>query len=472
MYLKNIKLLLVLLFSILLLGCQSTPNDTIVINKNGLVNIETEVYSFSNYPQSYQENITTADNKLISFDADIKVPSVNELSILTSHQQKFSQQDVSNIIGNLFENQTLYEIEDEKLDDLESRYIKLKEELGVMQANPDKYEFNLDDFQNQLDNLILQIEEKRKSNNQLMTVSPILIAYNDMETFSGQGVLPDGQKADLIINNFFASSTLGNKSYLKLNCGRNYVNKSVFFPAQAFDSILNVDISKDEAQKIADSYLSLLDIDYMVLSGYDIGIFDDGDNVINGIYNKKAPNAHLFIYSRSIEGSPLTYDIRNRTNFSFNQAYSQSVDYEFITIGIDDKGLACIEWNGKLNVAQIVHENSIVKFDHIIEIATNQINYSFTSNNLLNDNEPTIMESYSANSVKKELVIENIVLGYMQIPDPWNNQNFTIQPVWDFYGEIKDTMADGNIKITYYRNKSILTINALTGAIIDRNIGY
>ena len=72
--------------------------------------------------------------------------------------------------------------------------------------------------------------------------------------------------------------------------------------------------------------------------------------------------------------------------------------------------------------------------------------------------------------------IDRIVLGYARIYEPSTDPHTgLLVPVWDFFGSRKvEGDYDGNSysDITDYPNWSFLTINAVDGSIIDRDLGY
>ena len=72
--------------------------------------------------------------------------------------------------------------------------------------------------------------------------------------------------------------------------------------------------------------------------------------------------------------------------------------------------------------------------------------------------------------------VDRIVLGYARIYEPSTDPHTgLLVPVWDFFGSRKvEGDYDGNSysDITDYPSWSFLTINAVDGSIIDRDLGY
>lgn len=74
-----------------------------------------------------------------------------------------------------------------------------------------------------------------------------------------------------------------------------------------------------------------------------------------------------------------------------------------------------------------------------------------------------MMEKYrdypqAMNSGRVNIEVQEVRLGYMRVREDENVRKGTMIPVWDFFGSNKD--------------KSLMTINAMDGTIIDRELGY
>ena len=72
--------------------------------------------------------------------------------------------------------------------------------------------------------------------------------------------------------------------------------------------------------------------------------------------------------------------------------------------------------------------------------------------------------------------IDRIVLGYARIYEPSTDEHTGIMiPVWDFFGSMtSESEYNGETESNTSKdpNESFLTINAVDGSIINRNLGY
>ena len=73
------------------------------------------------------------------------------------------------------------------------------------------------------------------------------------------------------------------------------------------------------------------------------------------------------------------------------------------------------------------------------------------------------------------LDVQEVRLGLMRIKAENNNDVGLLVPVWDFMGRVTKTETDTGEDIFFVQNENggvILTINAIDGSIIDRELGY
>lgn len=98
---------------------------------------------------------------------------------------------------------------------------------------------------------------------------------------------------------------------------------------------------------------------------------------------------------------------------------------------------------------------SLLSFDDIMKIFQKQI----------------FMNVYLDTGYPETMHITNIRLSYMRMRKP-DSKDYYLLPVWDFLGYCTDEDVDDLMSRSWYENQSFLTINAIDGSIIDRNVGY
>jgi hypothetical protein len=74
-----------------------------------------------------------------------------------------------------------------------------------------------------------------------------------------------------------------------------------------------------------------------------------------------------------------------------------------------------------------------------------------------------------------DMTVTEARLGLMRVIEQNNTKQGLLIPVWDFFGSTTQTVVqDGKEYVDTYKSatRSLLTINAIDGAVIDRQQGY
>ena len=164
-------------------------------------------------------------------------------------------------------------------------------------------------------------------------------------------------------------------------------------------------------------------------------------------------------FTRVIDGIPVTYTNNDGTTVEDNNA---SWPYEHIYLAYNDEGLTSFRWTDPYTVTDMSDEYVfLMPFEEIQKIFKEMI---------LKKNS-----DFAQAGLDFKFHIEEIRLGYMRIMEKGNPTEGTMIPVWDFLGT----------KVIHYNNteepftdsfggpfESCLTINAMDGTVIDRDLGY
>lgn len=149
---------------------------------------------------------------------------------------------------------------------------------------------------------------------------------------------------------------------------------------------------------------------------------------------------YRLIYKRKMSGIVETFD-QQGTNLKKN--------YENLVFEFGTQGMTRVLWEEPMEIKEtIVDDVEIIPYDRVIEIFKDRV---FSSSNLISSQRKEVKEYY----------VDKIVLGLMRVSNPDNSKEFCYIPVWDFYNT-EDTSGI----------RSYLTINAIDGSLIDRNLGY
>lgn len=137
-------------------------------------------------------------------------------------------------------------------------------------------------------------------------------------------------------------------------------------------------------------------------------------------------------------------------------------------VGVRDGKVASISIDGMHSVAGCVNDNvQMLSFDKIIETFKEQIGYHYYTG-----------DWEDPDSGKGEtLVITDIRLSMMRVRKKDSPEEFYLLPVWDFLGYMLHPYwpregEDLERHKQWADSLSFLTINAVDGSIVDRNVGY
>lgn len=163
-------------------------------------------------------------------------------------------------------------------------------------------------------------------------------------------------------------------------------------------------------------------------------------------------------FTRTLEGIPVTYT--NSEGASMEDSTLTSWPYEKLDIIYDTEGIVNFKWTNPYNIEKLSDETVfLIPFSDIQGIF-----------------EEMLFKKYSdfleGADVALSFEIDEVRLGYMRVMDKGNVMEGTMIPVWDFFGSETICYNDGETYTNGGAYASWLTINAMDGTIIDRDLGY
>ena len=151
------------------------------------------------------------------------------------------------------------------------------------------------------------------------------------------------------------------------------------------------------------------------------------------------------------EELPLREDLFDQTKKNYG-ADAQETIYAIV----QDQAVTQFVWQYPCEIVTMDNANvSLLSFDEIMKIFQKQI----------------FMNVYLDKGFPETMHITDIRFSYLRMKK-LNSEEFYLLPVWDFLGYCTDEEADDPLSRSWYDNQSFLTINAIDGSIIDRNVGY
>lgn len=477
----------------LLLGCQSTPQADIVVNKTEANYQESEI-SFLQYdcPEHYKDSydVTSEYPTTVSVDAAVTVPKVEMLPVPEMSFTMLSQSNIDSILQGLVKDALLYqfvEVEDGRATDA----IRSKEEIQQdIQAildwlsNPsgDAY----DDVASDPESLQLYIEQQRELLEQLQEEYNAAPNKADMPLSTGVMEWNDDRSAALLLAEF-DNEKMQRCEIIVATSAESCTNMLGFIARGNYFLTQNIDpyrgtrdgnsaIDIDTAEQWAKGFLAELGIDGMSLAARGVDRYVNRSITSSALGRYK--DCFVFAFTPSYAGVDRHYVdvefLRNSTYQRDTTPYAPVWPDENLLVSVADDGILEMLWTSPFSEHQeaVLYENvAILPFMEILTQFQTQI--GFAGSYLLQLQEPPVY---------RILHITDIKLGYCRILNSNDASTALLVPAWDFYGYeeiIYQTQSgsgwaldENNTLIRPAMGHSYLTINAIDGSVIDRRLGY
>lgn len=237
------------------------------------------------------------------------------------------------------------------------------------------------------------------------------------------------------------------------------------------------DFSPDSATAIVQDFLSCIGADDMAVDRIriDFEVSDeytavvtngdpyDDDALIDDLKSGKlASDIYGVTYEvyclRQVGGVNVTSD--EYSSFLGEDAYGAQWYYEELRIGVCQDGIYSVQWRSPHEVTEIITDNTtMLPFEDVEKI----IEQMFRVKHEPHPNSTSIYE----------YEIDRLELSLRRVMERDNVENGLLIPVWDVYGS--HWYSEQGIdfpKMLFTSNRSLLTVNAIDGSIIDLEKGY
>lgn len=178
--------------------------------------------------------------------------------------------------------------------------------------------------------------------------------------------------------------------------------------------------------------------------------------------------AYMFIFSRTLQGVPVT--ITGTRMGTFNE-FMPSLPEEQLSIILSDNELNNARYFSpyQLEKGNSIDTKDLLPFDKVLDIAKTTLPLM-----RLSQESP-----FSSTEKQERLTINRIAFGYVRVNAKNQPGLYQLVPAWDFFGSftMQGRVYEGG-KHTLkelqqdYAINSFLTVNAVTGEVIDRTLGY
>lgn len=447
---KIIPILSGILALTMLSGCGAPQAQTEPTTVNQAMLIEKSSQPQSNYsfPERFAGDWTSQEGKMtIHADAPVVADQGVALPTATVTPREFTQEDVEKLLTVFLKGEPLYE------------FVQTKQELQDWIDYINSPEWRPDpDAPEQTPE---QLEQRRKDiiayHSKLMETAPeekpIVHGFHDSgdpKEVSGSAMV-DGVEYEVSIRN-----QVGEPWTMAIITRHDYK----YMEKQDWG-----DISKEEAIAQGDALMQALGLDAMELD--DVQQQDTGEwqlcymPTVNGF---RLPSIRQDVVE-TYEGEEYSHF----QYFTYHVAAEDPVSWpmESIWVNVGKDGILSFTWQSPSGETIVKEEQTaLLPFEEIASIANTMLPVVIVGPK---DHSLVDLDRINGFDTKMDVEITKVSLTLMRIRDKGSLQG-TIVPVWDFWGTSSWYRADEQPQ--NYDTQPMLTLNAIDGTVVSRELGY
>ena len=465
---KTMRMLSAALAVTLLSGCgaaqTNTPAETSVNQAMLLEKSAQPQESAYTFPEKFTGDWTGQEGKLtIHADAQVVAELGTALPTATVEPREFNQEDVDNLLKVFLKGEPLYS------------HVQTKQEL---QGHLDY--INSPDWTSDPGKPSdpASLEARRKELNAWYTAEiakapeekPILHGFSDSDDpkWIGGTATVDGIKWEVSIRNDIDGGWTA--AYIE-RTDYKYRDYSIQLP----------DASKEESIARGNALMQALGLQNFVLTdAQQWSVELPGDNGIWRLYY--APTVNGFPIAGARQDITQTHDGTVYQDYQYwdyackdsENPDTVSWDLENILLDVGKNGVLRFAWTAPSTKPVVRQaESTLLPFEEIASIANTMLPEVIVGPK---ETPLTQLDQYNGFDTRMDVDITKVSLSLMRIRDKGSLQG-TIVPVWDFWGTSDWYDAEPNAygyqeKGMNYDFQPMLTLNAVDGTIVDRQLGY
>ncbi len=505
---RSTKLMAGVLAIILFVGCfttacQPTPEKPVVVNKaDGLDSLieatpgassgespsntptpnNDALYEKLATPKHWTFEETALDGKLnLTADVDIELPNVSQLPAATASLSEFTQEDLDNIAELIGAGDATWTVIDHTMT-------KAQIEQEILDYKARRAEFKAEGN----DELVEHMDDNIEAYEKMYKEAPNEIELKNTELKFGQQYYGSELNGDAITGMGFEGTTQFNGQSYYLRAGSrsnsdavdkisfNYGLTPVWLGGIRVDKPFGISLTKEQAGEKASEIAKKLTTELTLCHVYPATTTGQASN-------RKWGWACVFM--REINGCPTAYESTG-IGSDMETTVSEPIPYEQMTIVMDDLGMVSFEWKTPMSIKSIDNPDvSLLPFDEIFNRAKNNLiqRGAYGAVDAKDNNGNDVSDPGCT------LKITKVALGLMRVAKA-NSSDYYYIPVWNFFSDMEhtpeyyertgfepfnmDNIVDENGNINGGTTDGdpfaggAITVNALDGSIIDRDLGY
>ena len=479
---RFVYLLAITLYALLLAACQATPDNPVVIGK-GDGQLEKKILSQDNagVPADIPQNDASVQEKLsnpngtVDLNVDARVVRRDGMSFpaVIVKPVQFTQPQADKIIEALTGDAYFYDAADDAdmtKDQIDQEVLAYQEKLR--KTTDEKKQERLKQI---ITDLLKQRQNAPDSPEQRKPANRSFSKENAGAPFLTEGIVGKFDRGGKTYTLSIQNSADGKQS--TVDCFQVGGEVRDIIGRASKNQPEEAGISYDAALKQAEELLHQMGADLSLADAFVLKSSENGSF------------AYDFLFTREVSGLNMVYESTDHDEYTGLEEergknpdlYQPPWPYERIMVSMDKEGVKGFYWQGPCEVEELLKENvSMLSFEKTMDVFKQMIFIKNTAWSTMIDN--TITVDGQTGSIEKAAVsVNRITLGLSRVQ---SGNQFYLIPVWDFYGTV-DFMTGSGKSVAEIKGlegadaasfreslKSMLTINAIDGSIIDRGLGY
>ena len=476
------KVMSCLLAAALLVACQPTPEEDVVVNK-GDGTLEEAIAAEALPPARYEAPETLrldpfgTETFQVVVDAEVCVPDVERYPIVEVVLRTVTADWARDMMYKMADGKTIHTYQNEvptTKEQIEGEITLLQQQL----ANPDAYlpagadEQTRAAAEKEWRELLEAWEtlyQEAPDTFEPREVDMSDAAFRTASEF--RGAVESGKQRETYLSvTAWYGGPGGNVEY------NNLVDVGMPFHFDMDSDLTNlndVTISAEEAVQIGLDFLAQLgETDFapaLIVAGY-----CDPEWGTDPIPLEEWPQCYQVQFTRSVAGVPATYREEHYDGIGADgrERYAPAYPQESIEMDIRDSGVTYMYWSTPSELGRTLNENvTLMPFEQVVERFCDQILYSAM---------PAVGETDSV--IKKTLHIDRIELGMVRALQRGSVEEWVMVPAWTFFGRTVLQYAgpepggyplnENNEYVSEMPGYSYLILNAVDGSVYDPAVGY
>lgn len=460
---KRLSLILICIGLICITGCQATPEEKVVQDKEqGYLQPTSEVIQDTESDQSQENSVYSYEKEVVSkintsdknveiiVDAEVLGPKGCAFDVKERLPRKFTRDELQKALDFFYPDADMYEKDGEPpltKSQIEEKIISVKMSLSDLDSQTESmtesqreelrkiYEESIKELERQYPSAPETVEKWPVSLDEVIEKGSVMLSFLDQKTGDslGSGVITTNDMEKMRTNMMILS-----RAGISELLGRSGV------------------WNEEAAVEAGNNIITQLG-------------WQDEFALFHVSYIEEQPGLNRFemIYTRTDQEMIENYALESNQNPDPGATYSYYWLPECIVINLDSLDNCQIRYYSPSELGETLNSGvELIPFDEVLKQMSTGLS-----------NKSVLPEGYEA----QRIVINKIRFGTMCISRKDRTDEYITVPVWDFYGNVS-TIEDfqkeyGELEETELLKKedsisSLLTINALDGSIIDRSVGY